>query len=451
MLANYCEDSMMFARRIITLLVILGSAVGCGRSEPTENANLIQPSSAVEQKSLNRPSEQVLEGNQTLPGTARDSSLAIFNRRILPIFQSSKPSSCAECHLSGVDLKEYIRPSQQQTFASLVDAGLINVNQPDDSKILTFIQRRPEQKSLLIEEIREQEFEAFRAWIQAAVSDNALIADAEVQTIGSKFSSDVIRHGRKDRVLESFVENVWTEAGRCTACHSPDTNQEQVKEHGEQVSWISVGDPQATLDYMVDVKLIDTDEPEKSLLLMKPTLQLPHGGGQKMVIGDRTYKQFRRFIDDYTAIVESRYAKSDQLPIPSQEVSVVTDIWMKIEGVPAEYDKMLLQIDLHQQTDSGWSALPVATADRPVFGGGNLWQHSLSLLAIRETDWANQLSAKKLPPGNYLAKIYVDQNDKLQKNFNAELGEGDFSGQVQVESQWPAGYGKMTIIKFPSP
>ena len=42
-------------------------------------------------------------------------SLAIFERRILPILNAQRPSSCAECHLSGVDLKDYIRPDQATT------------------------------------------------------------------------------------------------------------------------------------------------------------------------------------------------------------------------------------------------------------------------------------------------------------------------------------------------
>jgi len=33
--------------------------------------------------------------------------------------------------------------------------------------------------------------------------------------------------------------------------------------------------------------------PEKSLLLMKPTIQITPDCGQRMVIGDRTYQQFR--------------------------------------------------------------------------------------------------------------------------------------------------------------
>lgn len=46
------------------------------------------------------------------------SALALFERRILPILNSPKPSSCAECHLSGVDLKDYIRKDQKETFGS---------------------------------------------------------------------------------------------------------------------------------------------------------------------------------------------------------------------------------------------------------------------------------------------------------------------------------------------
>jgi len=440
-----------FSHRFIMMSVVLCSGVSCSQNdEPQVNAQSVSQATRDFGESAGDTSSLAESHDKLAQITSNDSSLAIFEKRILPIFQSAKPSSCAECHLSGVDLKEYIRPTQQQTFASLVSADLIDVAKPDESKILTFISRRPEKPSLVTDEIRQVEFEAFRAWVRAAVSDSTLIADKDVQPIGSQLSEEVIRHARKDRVLASFVENVWTEVGRCAACHSPDQNQKQVKEHGEQVSWITLRDPQATLSYMLEADLIDTDEPEKSLLLMKPTMQIKHGGGQKMVIGDRSYKQFRRFIDDYTAIVHDKYAKSEQLPEPSDEVSVVTDIWFKIEGVPARFDKMLLQVDLYQQTDSGWSEHRVATSDRPVFGGGNLWQHSLSLTAQRGTDWEKQIAAGKLPSGKYLAKLYIDQTGKLQKDFTAELNEPDFVGEVEMESQWPAGYGNMTIVKFPA-
>ncbi len=402
------------------------------------------------------PSNPVAPTNPPAPAnppaaTEEASSLAIFEKRILPIFQSAKPSSCSECHLSGVDLKEYIRPTQQETFVSLVSAGMIDVQKPDDSKLLRFINRRPEKQSLVTDKIRQEEFEAFRSWIRAAASDPKLLATKDkAGPIGPQLSDAVIRHARTDRVLSSFIDNIWNETGRCAACHSPDRNQKQVKEHGEQVSWIKLGDPQATLNHMIDAGLIDPDKPEASLLLMKPTLQVKHGGGQKMVVGDRTYKQFRRFIDDYATLTHGKYKSADQLPKPNNEVSASTDIWMKVENVPAQYDKMLMQVDVYRRTDSGWSEYRVATSDRPVFGAQKLWQHSLSLTAPRGSAWANEIRSEKLPPGQYLVKLYVDQSGKLQKDFAAELGEKDFVGQVEFQSRWPAGYGQMTTVKFPA-
>jgi len=166
-------------------------------------------------------------------------------------FQSARPSSSAECHLSGVDLKEYIRPTQHQTFASLVSADLI-----------------------------------------------------------------------------------------------------------------------------------DTDEPEKSLLLMKPTLQVKHVGGQKMIVGDRSYKQFWKFIEDYAATSAGKYKTADELPRMDAEASRVSDVWFKLTVVPESFDQQLLQVDLYRrddQTKAGWSVDRWATADRQVFGKGRLWQHSLRL------------------------------------------------------------------------
>src|SRR5262249_33890233 len=67
------------------------------------------------------------------------SSRIVFERRILPLLKSPNPSSCAECHLSGVDLKDYIRASEAETFASLRDRGMVDVKQPGASHILRLI------------------------------------------------------------------------------------------------------------------------------------------------------------------------------------------------------------------------------------------------------------------------------------------------------------------------
>jgi hypothetical protein len=436
--------------RVLTALVlsaVLLNAVSC--SKP---ATVSAPVAAEKQPDDN---DTLKSSASTKPeAKTASSALTVFNQRILPIMQAKNPSSCAECHLSGVDLKQYIHESQEKTFASMRDAGLIDVKNPDGSKILKFIGRAPKKPSIVSAKVRKQELEAFRAWIHAAVKDPALAkTKGDGKLLGPTIPDSVIRHARTDRVLASFIDNVWTEVGRCAGCHSPDRNQKQVAKHGEEVSWITLADPQATLDYMLDAELIDTSSPEQSLILLKPTMQVKHGGGQKMVIGDRTYKQFRRFAEDYAATITEKYKSAEDLPKTDDEVSATSEIWMKLTGVPAEYDKMLLQVDLYRWQDGdqpGWSKTRWATADRPAFGKGKLWQQSLSLCAARGTPRAEKIAeAKRLPEGRYLAKIYIDREGKLKDDYLHVLGKRDFVGQLEITSRWPAGYGRMTVAKFP--
>ena len=386
---------------------------------------------------------------------AETKSLDVFTRRILPILNSAKPSSCAECHLSGVDLKDYIRPNQEETFAALVKGGMIDEKHPLKSKLLEFISRAPEKPTILSADVRKEELAAFTAWIEEAVLDPQLLkAKAGVESIGPKLPVDVLRHARNDRVLASFIDNVWSETTRCAGCHSPLLNQKQVNEYGDRVSWMTPDDPAATLKHLVEAGLIDTDEPIHSMILQKPTMQVKHGGGIKMVVGDRSYKQFRKFIEDYAATSGGKYRTTDELPSADVEVSRVSDVWFKLTDVPESFDKQLLQVDLYRWDDgtkAGWSKDRWATADRQVFGKGRLWQHSLSLIAPRDSDRMQELLAHQiLPPGRYLVKIYVDKSGRLEKDWQTELGDSDFVGQVEVDSHWPVGYGNMTSATFPA-
>src|SRR5688500_17110003 len=73
------------------------------------------------------------------PVLRAESPEAVFEQRLLPIFKSPNPSSCVQCHLAGVDLKNYILPDHEKTFRSLRDQGLIDLDAPEKSKILTLI------------------------------------------------------------------------------------------------------------------------------------------------------------------------------------------------------------------------------------------------------------------------------------------------------------------------
>src|SRR5690349_4129070 len=93
---------------------------------------------------------------------------AVFEKRIRPIFDSPNPSSCVQCHLAGVDLKHYIRPSHRETFLSLRDQGLVDLDRPEKSRILALITMGQEEAGakLIHKQARDAEYKAFAEWIK---------------------------------------------------------------------------------------------------------------------------------------------------------------------------------------------------------------------------------------------------------------------------------------------
>src|SRR5688572_7925651 len=100
----------------------------------------------------------------------------VFERRIRPIFDSPNPSSCVQCHLAGVDLKHYIRPSHRETFLSLRDQGLVDLDRPEQSRILALITMGQEDAGakLIHKKTRDAEYKAFAEWIKAGAADPGL-------------------------------------------------------------------------------------------------------------------------------------------------------------------------------------------------------------------------------------------------------------------------------------
>ena len=126
----------------------------------------------------------------------------IFDQRILPIFRSENPSSCVQCHLSSVDLKDYILPSQEATFVSLRDQGLIDLDTPSKSKILQLIQMgdkdQDEGVKLIHENVRTAEYDAFAAWVQASCKDPGLRELPTTTKFARPAKADaIIKHARK--------------------------------------------------------------------------------------------------------------------------------------------------------------------------------------------------------------------------------------------------------------
>lgn len=427
----------------------------------------------------------------------------LFDQRILPIFRSPQPSSCVQCHLAAVDLKNYILPSQEKTFVSLRDQGLIDLDQPEESKILTLI-RMGEQDvddgaRLIHAKMRQAEYEAFAAWIRASCSDpkmRALPVLSDAERAGPKRPDEVIRHARRSRVVDSFARNVWSQRMRCFPCHTPHEIDPENPKHqaavktmqkfaqelpAETVERLRIfkETPQATLQYLIErsrqtgagqLPLINLEQPARSLIVLKPTSKLPekredgtfaepssvepvsHLGGLKMHPDDPSYKSFVAWIQDYARVVGDGYASVADLPADnwyaSKQVLKLTqapDAWA--EGTP-------VQLVLHSwnEPDAKWSTEPVAftqgtvTPMRVVNGALFLLSRGTSAPA-EALDPENVL----LPGGRYLVKVYVDTQHRLATDPALLLGNEDLCGEVVLDKpRWREGFPQAATISAKS-
>jgi hypothetical protein len=420
---------------------------------------------SASQKGANKPVPQPLS-NLTAsepPSRAAEGDLTpqeVFEKRIMPIFKSPNPSSCTQCHLANVDLKNYILPSHEKTFLSLRDQGLINIDKPEESKILKLItMREPDKKGadLIHEKMRQAEYEAFAEWIKASCRDPQLRAAPQLkpdQLAQPPRPPEVIRHGRKDRLLTSFEKTIWAERFRCTHCHMPGEaeNLKLVAEHGERMNWIKREGAEATLNYLVASRLVNSKQPERSLLLRKPLMDgLEHGGGKKMLPGDGGYKAFRTWLDDYGATVGDKYRRAADLPKEVvRPMPFNSEIWLQFAKTPPAWGDRLLVVAVYrwESRTKAWEPEPIAVSDRQVLDEFQLWQNSLTLLAAEGSGRAGRWERGKpsLPPGRYLLKVFVDVERRLRRDWQDDLGEKEFVGQTAIETNWPAGYGAMTVI-----
>lgn len=389
---------------------------------------------------------------------ADDSAEQIFQRRIMPIFKSPKPSSCTQCHLGGVDLKDYILPSYETTFRSLRDQGLVDLKQPENSKILKLIKMRESDNpgaDLIHAQTRQAEYEAFAAWLKQCASDSKLVNSPPLASKDRAAArpNEVIRHGRKDRLLESFEHNIWAMRFRCMSCHIEGSkeNDKLRLEHGDRVAWMKKEGPAATMAYLIDSELIDKNRPEDSMLLKKPLMAVKHGGGKKFLVGDQGYQAFRTWLEDYGKILKDEYPSAASLPKKdTSQVRFGSEIWIKLTGTSPAWGDSLLQVDVYawDSARSAWDAEPIASTDRPNFAKGRLWQHTLTLIAATNSPqaqaWKN--GQPSLPQGKYLVKVYVDQKGRAAQDWTSTREMADYVGQAEVHANWETGYSRMTVI-----
>lgn len=441
----------------------------------------------------------------------------IFESRIMPIFRSSKPSSCIQCHLASVDLKDYILPSHQETFVALEQAGLIDRKNPSQSKILNLIRMGEKDSNLsakrLNQKTRQAELEAFEHWIVTTCNQDSTVASdasrkneaqAEVTpAIGPRLPNQVVRYTRKERLIESFTREVWSQRMRCFPCHTPfeisaddpkhdkaaERHRKLVQQYGARINLFDK-DPSATLERWIAASrkthqdrlpLINLETPKESLILLKPLSKVPakqedgtlspassilpvsHAGGLKMFEHDQSYKSIRSWIEDYADVVQGKYVSIDQLPTekwkPTQKI-------IRMSKIPETHPVGTpVQIFVHHKNNE--LKHPIAFTQGIItprgFVNGPLYEilredqnsgdpkekeSGRDSYAADENSLNQQESnaGTNLIAGEYRIRVYIDRQRKLDGDPAIYLDEEDFLGEITLMSQWNLGFPNATIF-----
>jgi hypothetical protein len=376
---------------------------------------------------------------------------AVFKQRIMPIFRSANPSSCVQCHLHGVALKNYILPSARDTFANLRDQGLIDLDKPSESKILKFIAMVPKEGTNIGPKVhpklRQAELSAFRTWILAAAADKGF-RNAPALPLAKiarpKIPDEVIAHSRSQSLLNSYIRNIWALRFRCVNCHSPGGEKfaKHAKEHGEDtMGWLKTAGPAESMSYLMASELIDLEQPEKSELLLKPLDVSDHGGGKKMLINDTDYVAFLSWIRDYAKIKNGSYQALADLPKDAKRSG--SEIWIRISQMPERRvgDTGFLTVHARNPATNAWSEKPVAVASAGVTNNkrfGIMFQGFFMLDSAIDNP---------LPAGEYQLRLYMDQGKRKAPGWQAAMKEASLVGTAVTRASWRKGFKGATVVK----
>jgi hypothetical protein len=239
-------------------------------------------------------------------GSAHDCSdegqRAFYDRRIAPLFEEDRPKSCNQCHLSGVDIDLWFKDTPCQTMACMIQEGLVDLDDPESSLILSWIDRAAPDSTGITDAVIAEERAGFLEWIESTAECGACewqgdacehetpyqvaggdcaVSEYDDATFGFDDPGDC-----SDKTLEQvFLNTFFPVRMRCYPCHF----ESFANDVPAAPKWIAIGPCEIaalkTMRNVIDSGFIDYDDPAKSLWVLKPLAEsaggVEHGGAAK--------------------------------------------------------------------------------------------------------------------------------------------------------------------------
>lgn len=241
----------------------------------------------------------------------------LYDRRIAPLLSAERPKSCNQCHLQGVDLSVFVRDTICGTRACLLERGLIDRENPDDSLILQWIARAEPESELLTELVIAEEYQGFSDFVHAMAACGGescegvtcagsgapeACSDSEPSTTSPRLVSEGTGCDPLS-IEQAFIDTAYAERGRCFPCHfATEPLATRLAPRWIDTRGGCETGAATTLRNALDSGYFDLENPEQSLILLKPLDPAfgggPHGGSVKFHdTNDLEYRAWLSFIE----------------------------------------------------------------------------------------------------------------------------------------------------------
>lgn len=244
-----------------------------------------------------------------------EAGLELFERRIAPLLEDDRPSTCNQCHLSGIDLSLYLQDTPCATMACMAEEGIVDLQSPEDSVVLAWIERA-EPNGGITEQTIATERQAMLDWIEMVSTCDGELCEPVDEPCGRppdesdcEFPPPVAEPMSLDDpgdCSDLTMELVWREKvyswrSRCFPCHF----DSHADDFPQTPPWIVTGSCNSasllTLRNAEQAGYLDAEAPMESLLLTKPLEEslggVDHGGGPKLhSVEEPTYQDLAYFV-----------------------------------------------------------------------------------------------------------------------------------------------------------
>lgn len=291
----------------------LGGSEGSDDAATSEGPTGSTPATSgpsMEDESSGGSAEGTTEGP---PAACDEEALSdMYVRYVEPFVSGAVPTSCSQCHMTGIDISLYAQDTPCATMACMVEMGAVDLQDPSGSSLLSQIQLGDPNSSVFDV---DQEHQAMLEWIEwSAQCHGEVCADVETPACSSgtgagSTGQNPIGDCSEDDLLLEFWNSVIVDRGRCLTCHSDYGQQQgtfgacqsvedctgpQLCEEGfcrapgpwlaphvfegveAPLSWDDPEDRQLglnTMYNMIALGQLDEEDPLESLLLTKPLLE----------------------------------------------------------------------------------------------------------------------------------------------------------------------------------